>query len=963
MEKCSECRYELPRLRCLTCESKVCQSCHFNCHFPLPPNSFSLSLNEPRVDHLFLVLCEECDEEEGTQLCGECDETFCHGCFERIHKKGNRQAHKPTALGPKEEFVKYVDVFVLDPPVVCPTAVRALQRRVSEARRLDPHSIFLARAPVEGLEDAGEFFPIELPCLAERRAVLEQALMAFRARGWSVVSVFLFCDGEAPELAGLRIYPLPIIRDLRVCMGAEHRACGLLQGTRLDCSIEARSPELRRVRGRSESAAPPRVRPRASSLAPGPYQLVWPLPPQKSNELKIREMYESLKSCPRLKRASTEFPLWHEEPETPDPLARALWTEMVERAYSGLPTPPLASFLLEIQEKFLVSADVAEERLRLMAAESTINLKTRSFSQHHSLRFITFARPRNFSHEDFFWTLKSLEVDRISLTETMILARIKSLFNFDPSPQFYREYCRDFLRLDQAADFREKMFGGVQIFEHGSSYFFKISDCHYSVEDDIEFGEEDPDMRDFLQFIEQVFSLELFTDSQNRHSSDVLLQDINARRSNLSPSPRSPGSSLQYPEAFSTGDALNDPLPLAQSSSGVSEPPPPKMVPGGKYGFALLAKYFGPPEVQDLSLGKLISLTTSAIKLGAIKHHRTFLLKNDKFFSMKPQSSELLEEFKQSLVSLLKKNNGRFAMAQLKGHLEKATGKSFNTLAAFNINKIKQLAELMDGEVELKEEGTGNYFVCLRNMKQRNGKTKPSGRREGVVSCLHPAQPLNPIPSSHGKKNHSTLDGHFKRIKDYVLEILEEERGIELNLLEKKLKEHYRVSLDFPSLGYMSFCIFINKLLPDLIDIQAKVNMKQEIKLYIYLKSQAFNFRGRSKQALSTDKKEHSNFLSNLSKNNNSTINLSKLRNSMVMEDPALFIKELNTSTVDMNSQISLIGRQPEELSFSDVRELMEHWNGSVPKQKKSSLSRLNLLMEEHGRSESAKRNQFSENP
>ena len=55
-------------------------------------------------------------------------------------------------------------------------------------------------------------------------------------------------------------------------------------------------------------------------------------------------------------------------------------------------------------------------------------------------------------------------------------------------------------------------------------------------------------------------------------------------------------------------------------------------IPGGKYGCALLAKLKGPLMLQQLPLGRLIAIVSTALRNEFLVHSKTFIVKNKRQF-------------------------------------------------------------------------------------------------------------------------------------------------------------------------------------------------------------------------------------------------------------------------------------------------------------------------------------------
>ncbi len=129
-----------------------------------------------------------------------------------------------------------------------------------------------------------------------------------------------------------------------------------------------------------------------------------------------------------------------------------------------------------------------------------------------------------------------------------------------------------------------------------------------------------------------------------------------------------------------------------------------KAIPGGKYGCALMVKNCGPAQLQSLSLGKIISLVSKALKNEVLIHLKTFIVKNNNFPIKK--SKEVLraiQEMKDMIfVVIQEKPEKSVTLAQLPSLLLNKFGKCYD-LSELGYPKLKNFLMTMDNLLELEE--------------------------------------------------------------------------------------------------------------------------------------------------------------------------------------------------------------------------------------------------------------------
>ena len=176
----------------------------------------------------------------------------------------------------------------------------------------------------------------------------------------------------------------------------------------------------------------------------------------------------------------------------------------------------------------------------------------------------------------------------------------------------------------------KEVFGSLSVHkEKNNQIIFKLSTHEALYEDQIEVEEKDPFFSIFCEFMEGFFNTPKETEEkpveepvkENTGEIQKWLSSV----ANSHVKTNSQVSDTHYKKILQNKDIE-------------------KVIPGGKYGCALMLKNCGPPELKCLSIGRIVSYVSFALKKEILIHVKTFIVKNSKI--QKKPSKEADEAIK-----------------------------------------------------------------------------------------------------------------------------------------------------------------------------------------------------------------------------------------------------------------------------------------------------------------------------
>ena len=129
-----------------------------------------------------------------------------------------------------------------------------------------------------------------------------------------------------------------------------------------------------------------------------------------------------------------------------------------------------------------------------------------------------------------------------------------------------------------------------------------------------------------------------------------------------------------------------------------------------------MIKLRGPPELKNLSLGKLCSFVQHALTKNILIYYKTLLIKNNQYQNEQEQNiaddgnKQKIEELKSQIISLLQSHRSGLSLAQIPILLKKNFSKSYN-IQKLGFSKLKNLLVTME-EIIL-ERAQGNLLKAI----------------------------------------------------------------------------------------------------------------------------------------------------------------------------------------------------------------------------------------------------------
>lgn len=418
MSKCFECDYESILVYCETCKYFLCRACNISRHLTAKQR-----LEEK---HCFYLLCEECEKSARSCFCEACDEAFCEGCFKQMHKKGNRKLHKSADVDPSAGAAIF--------NVVC--LVKIMNIGVKESM-------------LKVLPNFGALMPF---CLFICPADIEEELQTRWGAKIAVKSVDTKVFGDAEnvkaELQSIgaqdaldMVITVDLPQDISAILPSAFPLINFQTIAKPKTSTEKQTKIYETVY--SPNHHPTRSRP----------QLYLRLPSASKLSKMINKWDSSFFVKHKLKH-----PIYHiyndisvldQEGKR---YMKIIQKELHIQALKGSLKHIKAEFLCSLQKKFDLSIIKLHVYIKKAVDHNIIYEQSRDFSHSHKLDFISLKGSFLFSHENFLWIVKSLFKDRIELSDSMILNRIKDVFDLELSKEFLYDYFEDYAKLKQLCE-------------------------------------------------------------------------------------------------------------------------------------------------------------------------------------------------------------------------------------------------------------------------------------------------------------------------------------------------------------------------------------------------------------------------------------------------------------------------------------------------------------------------------
>ena len=943
MQNCFHCDFDKGTVFCKDCDYLLCLNCNKSNHF--------IGDQKNKYLHSFFEICEECDEQEREIYCKGCEEYFCKPCFNNMHRRGNRKYHIKEELNTTKRYSLFCNILIL-----CEVNKNVIDSLLNKTTRLGLYFgysiVFIKKQDkqldqglIDSIKDFHLFDDLE-DLIVSVREVNQHISEKARIDSFYLINTHIALEKEIErEWPHIRVFK-EIIKN---------------KDFDINKDVYHKKTDLSKLKGSGKKLNTNISETRLSRLI-----LDWENSFLVKNKLKhpVEHIYNDIDY----------------EGQEGKRYLKIIQKELHKQALEGQLKILREKLLKSLQAKYDLSLIKLQHYIDKAAEFNIIYQQHREFSANHSIVFISLKNSFLFSHENFLWIVRSLVKDEISLSEEMILNRIKDVFDLDSS-EFLHDYFDDYIKFklvtneekvilfkdlcivkrkntykiiffqnkkkeclcrscDKNKSLAKQTTEKIKKIRRSNSFEMSMNKCALENEKDevreclnrVEYVSydlnkdysEDKDYTLFSNFVQRVFDEELlpigallsknkdysfpndFTiEKSNSQLNDSMLQTKLGRVQDIEailPRLRKISRQNRY---FSTDTkkfnrnvsgfgnfpinknlwfnnsvnqtSSNNQFDMISGEKEYSLPIAKNGIPGGRYGLALFIKYFGTEQLREFSLGKILSLINFALKIGELRHIKTFIILGEKteFFNtsnidMTKNKKEMIDKLETVLIKIFKENGNVIRITKLHSVLEKEGSVKFKDFAPYGIIRWKDLLTELNPNLFTIEKLKKNDFALVykkateqqreylkKHVKRRKRKRNKDGKK--IVDSLTniTVDKNKSFKQKNTKMNSSTIDGYLDKIKIALFQILNTcDNGIELGLLEKRLAEELASNFDYISLGFEDFYTFLNENIKKFIEIEVKYVSNKESRYIIHLKNRRFGYFNKNNYTILDKQKE-----------------------------------------------------------------------------------------------------------
>ena len=441
MSKCFECDYDAVIVYCETCKYYLCRACNVSRHITANPR--------PSSAHLFYLICEECEEKKRTCLCNMCDESFCDTCFEQLHKKGNRKLHAAIKVDPVKNKEIFSGVALVGR--ISPGVVKGIYKCAPHFDMIKDQLVYLC--PGDTKKDLEEQLSSEADVRHIDRGVLGNSSDASQAIMETLENT------EYVDVVLLIALPKSITKHLTTAFPA------------VKFQVVNEVPASRKnSKNAYEAVFSPNHHLVNKNSAVQTYT-------ELANVSKLSKMINSWENSFFVKH-KLKHPIYHIYNDITaldhegKRYMKIIQKELHIQALKGNLKHIKTELLCSLQRKFDLSIIKLQTYIKKAIDHNIIYEQLRDFSHSHKLEFVSLKGSFLFSHENFLWIVKSLYNDRIDLSDSMVLNRIKDVFDLELSKEFLYEYYDDYIKLKQLCEAEKlKLFNDLAVVKNDTNNY------------------------------------------------------------------------------------------------------------------------------------------------------------------------------------------------------------------------------------------------------------------------------------------------------------------------------------------------------------------------------------------------------------------------------------------------------------------------------------------------------------
>jgi len=708
MEICSGCNNK-KSIHCEACKENYCMSCAISQHFS--PQLKSHSMN---------YLCENCREEVVAKLfCDECGQVLCLECDKTIHNKGKRARHAREAISSfcldKVASIILVTGSFLQQEMASQDNLNNLRSQFSKILSdLDTKSeseklslviladdfqnigfeLFSELVKEEGFQNTLLYKAFSDACSRPQDSLLS------RENSFIMNTVELFGKIQALYLFGTtkneQIVHLFGERIEQVYVGAKS-VDSLLQS---ENAAIAFSPERLSQDSQDEEFS-------------GSDNYIESFQNQKDSPKIIVDSFGDLTPKENMDPNYFQPPNKKQEmlsQQKVREIENFVLRELIQSAKIGEPLILKETLMARIQKSFNIGDMEVELVLNDFQNRGLIHSVIRKFLHYNPYHYFGLLL-KGLDVASLIYVLKSIQNDRMTPTEKLILSRIKECYGLKIDQNKWRSILTSIsssqsempdsnpLRLKQILDPVTQM----------DTHAIYLANEDWLQEDQ---GEVDYSSNEWILFEE--FLNEFFKDEEKE--AQVIQETQKGSRWN---------SSVE--------NILNKACFDNENEKSLSNTNDTKAIPGGRYGCVQFIKYCGPKGLRSQSLGKLSLLVQAAINKGIVKYHKTLLIKNacyqedtadsktnldfesEIWHSLNEQrKTKLISTVREALLEILMENATGIALAQIPFQLKRKLKMTVD-FQQLGYAKLKDFLGSMKNLIIFEASNTNHIIVKLKN--------------------------------------------------------------------------------------------------------------------------------------------------------------------------------------------------------------------------------------------------------
>ena len=369
-----------------------------------------------------------------------------------------------------------------------------------------------------------------------------------------------------------------------------------------------------------------------------------------------------------------------------------IFQKMVEETKKGNCMIKLEKIICFLKDqKFSLNETDLREILFPLNEQSSFLLTVRSFGQKTKEIYISL-RLKIVSLEIVISILKSIFKDKMEPRYILIHSRLKEYHGIEISMTLWKQFIKDIYQTDSQFNINKysNYLGKLETIlssEEGNILLLP-ENLIWQYEDMLKITDDD---KDYLIYLE---CMDNFFEKENSEEFEFFYKN---------------------PDKWNFSSSLNN-----SSKTGLlklmKDKNITKAIPGGKYGCALMLKYFYSKKFENISIGKLNALIKYSFEKQVYIHKKTLIRKNitpNKYTEI--ERVEMVEEVKKLTLLILETRgiNG-ISLSELPLSLKNTFGKDFN-FPDLGFPQLKNFIEILSDKIILVKNDNNHIIAKLKN--------------------------------------------------------------------------------------------------------------------------------------------------------------------------------------------------------------------------------------------------------